>query len=477
MNFPFFIARRYFTSRKKKSFISLISNLSMLGVGVGTMALVVVMSVFNGMEELNRQLFRSFDADLKITPIQGKRLTISAAQLTKIKQTEEVKFVTQVIEDNALANYGGRKVVVKLKGVDDTFTQRHQLDTAMIEGKLALFADNQPKAIVGGTVQQMLGINTNDIFTPLELWYPRSDAKTLNLNATNAFNQQIIRVGGVYMLELRFDDYVFVPLDFAAELLNYRKQRSALEIQLLPNASTDKVKKQLAAQLGNKLQIRTRDEQNADLLRAIRIEKLFTTITLALIILVAAVNIFFSLSMLVIEKRDDVRMLFAMGATTATVKQIFLFEGALVAFTGAAIGIFLGAIICWLQQTYGLVSMGMVSSLVEAYPCQDAVAGLCHYCLHSCVSNDFSIVPSCLQSSQSNRISLFFLYFLSATFGGFLPKPTLSTNGKESPIIAFFYFNFIAFYHYAPCPTMGASRTKRRLGQYHRRSRYGWLLV
>jgi lipoprotein-releasing system permease protein len=368
MNFPLFVARRYFTSKKKKSFISLISNISMLGVGVGTMALVVVMSVFNGMEELNRQLFRSFDPDLKITPSQGKRFTLTASQLTQIQQTEGVKFATQVVEDNALASYGDRRVVVKLKGVDDTYTQRHQLDTAMIEGKLTLMDANEPKAVVGATVQQILGITTNDIFTPLELWYPRSDTKTLNLNSNDAFNQQIIRVGGIYMLELRFDDYVIVPLDFAAELLNYGLQRSALEIQLKPNTNPEKIKQLLKDKLGSSFIVRTRDEQNADLLRAIRIEKLFVTVTLALIVLVAAVNIFFSLSMLVIEKRDDIKMLFAMGATTATVKRIFLFEGSLVAFTGAIIGLILGVAICWLQQTYGLVSMGMVSSLVDAYP-------------------------------------------------------------------------------------------------------------
>ena len=368
MNFPLFIARRYFTSKKKKSFISLISNISMLGVGVGTMALVIVMSVFNGMEELNRQLFRSFDPDLKITPAKGKRFTVTPAQLTQIQKTEGVKFATQVVEDNALASYGDRKVVVKLKGVDETYTQRHQLDTSMIEGKLSLLEDGEPKAVVGGTVQQLLGISTNDILTPLELWYPRSDTKTLNLNSTDAFNQQIIRVGGVYMLELRFDDYVIVPLDFATELLNYGAQRSALEIQLKPNADPDQVKQLLVEKLGDKFQVRTRDEQNEDLLRAIRIEKLFVTVTLALIILVAAVNIFFSLSMLVIEKRDDIRMLFAMGATASMVKRIFLFEGSLVALTGAIVGLVLGVVICWLQQTYGLVSMGMVSSLVDAYP-------------------------------------------------------------------------------------------------------------
>ena len=368
MNFPLFVARRYFTSKKKKSFISLISNISMLGVGVGTMALVIVMSVFNGMGELNRQLFRSFDPDLKVTPAQGKRFTLSSKTLTALRATEGVKFVTQVVEDNALATYGDRRVVTKIKGVDETFIQRHQLDTAMIEGKFALTTDNEPKAIVGGTVQQLLGISVNNQFTPLELAYPRSDVKTLNLTNADAFNQQIIRVGGVYMLELRFDDYVIVPLEFATELLGYGNQRSALEIQLQPSAKADQVQTQIQTLLGDKFVVRTRDEQNADLLRAIRIEKLFVTVTLGLIILVAAVNIFFSLSMLVIEKRDDIKMLFAMGATASTVQRIFLLEGSLVAFTGAFIGLILGIIVCWFQQTYGLVSMGMVSSVVDAYP-------------------------------------------------------------------------------------------------------------
>ena len=368
MNFPLFVARRYFTSKKKKSFISLISNISMLGVGVGTMALVIVMSVFNGMGELNRQLFRSFDPDLKVTPAQGKRFTLSSKTLTDLRATEGVKFVTQVVEDNALATYGDRRVVTKIKGVDETFIQRHQLDTAMIEGKFALTTDNEPKAIVGGTVQQLLSISVNNQFTPLELAYPRSDVKTLNLTNADAFNQQIIRVGGVYMLELRFDDYVIVPLEFATELLGYGNQRSALEIQLQPNAKADQVQTQIQTLLGDTFVVRTRDEQNADLLRAIRIEKLFVTVTLGLIILVAAVNIFFSLSMLVIEKRDDIKMLFAMGATASTVQHIFLLEGSLVASTGAFIGLILGVIVCWFQETYGLVSRGMVSSVVDAYP-------------------------------------------------------------------------------------------------------------
>jgi lipoprotein-releasing system permease protein len=367
MNLPFWIARRYFSSRKKKSFISLISNISMLGVGVSTMALVIVLSVFNGLEELNRHIFRSFDADIKISPTEGKRFELSAQQLEDIKKTVGVKIVTEVIEDNALARYGDQQTVVRLKGVDSSFLARHQLDTAIVVGQLALSVDVEPRAVIGASVQYQLRLMTEDFFMPLELWYPRT-AKTLNLNSPDAFNQQLIRVAGVYSLEDRLDDYVIAPIDFVSRLLEYKNQRTALEIQLQNNSNTDQIGAQLQTLLGHNFKVLTRDQQNADLLRAIQIEKMFITVALGFIMLVAAVNIFFSLSMLVLEKREDVKMLLAMGATPPMVKKIFLFEGAIVACLGAAVGLTLGVVLCWLQETYGLVSMQMVSSLTTAYP-------------------------------------------------------------------------------------------------------------
>jgi lipoprotein-releasing system permease protein len=367
MNVSFWIARRYFSSRKKTSFVSLISNISMLGVGVGTMALVVVLSVFNGLEDMNRQIFKSADADIKITPTEGKRFELNKQQLKAIRQTPGIKIVTQVIEENALARYGDQQTVVRLKGVDSTFLDRHQLDKAIIDGKLQFFANNEPKAVIGALIQYRLRLMPEDLLTPLELWYPRK-AKTLNFNSPSAFNQQYIRVSGVYSLEDRIDDYVLVPLNFASQLLDYGKQRTALEIQLSPETNPDNIKKILQSQLGKVFKVQTRDEQNANLLRAIQIEKLFVTVALGLIILVAAINIFFSLTMLVLDKRDDIKMLLAMGSTRQLVKRIFLFEGAIVAFTGAAIGLALGVLLCWLQGHYGFITMQLNSAISNAYP-------------------------------------------------------------------------------------------------------------
>jgi lipoprotein-releasing system permease protein len=369
MDLSYRIAKRYFFSRNKRSFISLIARIAMAGVGVGTMAMVVVLSVFNGMEDLNRQIFKTFDSDVKIMPFEGKRFTISDSLLNVIKSVDGVKIVTQVIEDNALARYGNQQTIIRIKGVDSSFTKRGQLDSALIEGSLRLYgANGTPYAIVSEGVRNALSISLAEILTPIELLYPNSGNKTLNLTSTEAFNQIPIRPGGIFFIETRYDDYIIAPIAIVESLMQYQGQRSALEIQTTPGYSEEKVSKALAKRLGKDFVVKDRDSLNADLLRAIRVEKLFVAVTLSLIILVAAINIFFSLSMLAIEKKKDVSMLYALGATPSLIRNIFLAEGAIVAFSGALAGLIFGTAICWIQIKYGLVSMGMASSLVDAYP-------------------------------------------------------------------------------------------------------------
>lgn len=369
MNLPYRIAIRYFFSRNKRSFISVIARIAMAGVAVGTMAMVVVLSVFNGMEDLNRKMFKTFDADVTVTPAEGKRFQVSDAVLKSIQSTGGVGLITQVIEDNALARYGNQQTIVKLKGVDSTFSQRGQLDTALIEGSLKLYGvSGTPFAIVSEGVRNALTISLEDILTPLELWYPRTGTKTLNLTSTEAFNQTVIRPGGVFFIESRYDDYVIAPLPVVDALLQYNGQRSSLEIKTAPGYKEKEVAAEIGARLGKNFTVRDRDAMNADLLRAIRVEKLFVAVTLSFIILVAAINIFFSLSMLAIEKKKDVTMLYALGATPALIRKIFLAEGAIVALSGAIVGIIFGVLICWLQMRYELVSMGMTTALVDAYP-------------------------------------------------------------------------------------------------------------
>ncbi|PSL28698.1 FtsX-like permease family protein [Dyadobacter jiangsuensis] len=369
MDISYRIAVRYFFSRNKRSFISLIARIAMAGVAVGTMAMVVVLSVFNGMEDLNRKIFQTFDSDVRIVPAEGKRFKMTPALMAELKAVKGVKLVTKVIEDNALARYGSQQTIIRLKGVDSTFEQQKQLDTAIIEGSVKLVGENgTPYAIIAEGIRNALSISLEDIFTPLELLYPRTGTKTLNLTSPEAFNQLNLRPGGVFSIESRYDDYIIAPLKQVESLMGYNGELTALEVYIAPGYTEKDVSEEIGGKLGKTFVVKDRDSLNADLLRAIKLEKLFVAVTLSLIILVAAINIFFSLSMLAIEKKKDVSMLFAMGATQSLVRRIFLAEGAIVAFSGAIAGLLGGIIICWLQMRYGFVSMGMTTSLVDAYP-------------------------------------------------------------------------------------------------------------
>ena len=374
MNLPAWIARRYFFSRKKRSFISWLSLLSMLGVGVGTMALIVVLSVFNGMEELNRQIFQNFEADMTIRPQEGKRFVVSAKLLTKLRQTPNVMLVSAVAQDNALARYNAGQAVIRLKGVDDNYTQRSSIDSAVTGGRFLLRQDSVNYAVVSNGIRNDLSISTVDILTPLEILYPQRNQSISVLNS-EAFNSDALTVAGVFFIEANnYNNLVFAPISVVRSLLGYASgEATSLELQLTPGANEDQAKQALMAAVSSvggepKLTVQSRDDLNRDLYRAIRVEKLFVAIILVFIILVASVNIFFSLSMLVIEKREDIRILYAMGTTASTVRRIFLTEGAIIALTGAITGLVLGIGICLVQQQYGLISMGTSSSIVDAYP-------------------------------------------------------------------------------------------------------------
>lgn len=367
MNLSFLIAKRYFFSKKKKSFINFISIISMLGIGIGTMALVIVLSVFNGLEDLNRKIFKSFDADIKISPKNGKSFLIDKEKLTKIKAIKDVWYVTEVIQDNALVKYENSQMVVTLKGVDETFQTYSRLRDSLVEGNFVLTRDSIDYAFIGGNVYAALNISLQNIIEPIEIWYPRN-RKSYSLNPDDNINREILNISGVYSLEQLHDDYVYVPLEIAKQLTEYGDKRSAIEIQVKPNANIAQIQASVKSILDENFLVQNQDEQNASLFRAIKIEKLFIFIALIFIIGIASFNIFFSLTMLVIDKQQDLKTLFAMGADEGLVKRIFYSEGALVSFIGAIVGLILGGIICFMQERYGIIKMGMESSIIDAYP-------------------------------------------------------------------------------------------------------------
>lgn len=348
----------------------------MLGVCIGTMALVVVLSVFNGLEDFQRKLFKNIDSDLKVSPVKGKNFECPRRLIQQIAQVEGVKNTTEVIQENALLRYNKAQMVVTLKGVDENFLKQERLKSSLVDGELKLGASGINYAIVGSGVAYLLGIDLDAYFIPIEALYPHNNnSKTIDFYATDAFNQANLLPGGVFAIEQEYDNsFVFVPLAFAQELFEYGSKRSALEIQVKDKQELANVQKRLKDLLGDKFLVQNQDEQHASLLKAIKIEKLFVFLTLSFIIGIASFNIFFSLSMLAIEKKQDVKTLYAMGATPAMIRRIFLSEGALVAFIGASIGLIFGFGLCLAQQTYGFVSMGIVGSLVDAYPIKMVVS-------------------------------------------------------------------------------------------------------
>lgn len=373
MNFPFLVARRYFRSKDKKNFIQVISNISMIGVAVGSMALVVVLSVFNGLEDLIRASYNTFDPEIKVLPRRGKTFALSDSLRSQLAALPGVAIVTEVIEDNALVRYQDAQMVVTIKGVSDNFVEQNRLDRAMVYGDVVLKDEQRSYALLGQGVQYNLSIAPSNDFYALQVYSPRRSASTgsgFNPNPmTSYFRRKNIMPGGVFAIEQQFDaNYVLVPLSFTQDLFEYDDQRTALEIKTTPGGDVDDVQERIQRQLGDDFEVLDSDEQHASLLRAIRFEKLFAYLTFSFIMAVASFNIFFSLSMLAIDKRQDVAMLYAMGATRRTVRQIFWWEGVVIALVGTLIGITLGFLICWLQQTFGLVSMGMQTAIIDAYP-------------------------------------------------------------------------------------------------------------
>ena len=368
MNFPFFIARKYFLSGKKKNFINVISIISMMVVAIGTMCLIIALSVFNGLEGLLRSMYGHFDPDIVITPTTGKSFEFSDSYIESIRNTDGVLGVSEVIEDNVLVQYKEAQRLVRMKGVSRDFDEYSGIRNVMVSGQFPLVRDSIGYALIGRGVQYDLSLSLQNEFYTLQMYYPK-DVGPGVINPSRMYNLLNIIPGGIFAIEKYYDDnYVFVPVEFAKDLLNYGNRLTAFDVYLTPEANPSKVKEAIQGSLGSDFDVRLGEELHSDLYKVLKVEKLFVFLILVAIIGIASINIFFSLTMLVIEKKKDISVLFAQGATTSLIRNIFLYEGCIVAFTGAAIGLVLGVSLSLLQENYGLVGMGMDSAIVNSYP-------------------------------------------------------------------------------------------------------------
>lgn len=377
----------------------------MIGVAFITAALVIVLSVFNGLEDLLHSLNNSFDPEIKIEATRGKSFRLTEGLLDSVKSIQGVSYVTEVIEDYAYVRYrtDNNNQVITLKGVSDNFIDQNRIPEAnMVEGKLRLRENGINYAIIGRGVQYTLSVAVGDNMFPLQMFYIKNTRATLD--PSQMYSKMNILTGGVFSIVQQFDEnYVIVPLEFAQQLLNYGNKRTALEIKTSAGANIFDVERALQTQLGDSFNVLNHEEQHKDIYRLLKIEKLFTFLSFSVLLGIGSINIFFSLMMLALDKKRDISILSAMGAPQNLIRNIFLYEGALIAATGALTGILLGAEFCLLQQRYGFISMGMENAVMDGYPMELRLPDLLYTLLVvSVVTFVISIRPAVLASRTSS---------------------------------------------------------------------------
>lgn len=343
----------------------------MLGVGVEVMALILILSVFNGLEEFQKGLFKTYDPDLKVISNQNTRFTLTAQQLKDVKSLEGIRFVNPILEDQALIRYKNKQLVVRFKGVDDEFLKAERLKKQVVEGDYFVQNGEHAFAVVGIGVFLNMGMSFEDVFTPIEAWYPNHQAlKRFTINEQSIRSNRFFP-SGVMEVEQSFDNQmILVPLPWMEELMGVENQISALEIMIDEHTDEQALKSKLATLLGKTYQVQTRDEQHVALLKAIKIEKFFVFLIMAFVMGIASFTLFYALSLLVIEKKKDLSTLLAMGFTKKQMFQTFLLVGVLISFSGAIIGMLLGYGLGYIQQEFGIISLGIPNSLIDAYPIQ-----------------------------------------------------------------------------------------------------------
>ena len=376
-SFPFFIARRYLFSRKSTHVIQIISAISVLGVMVGSAALIVLLSAFNGLESWVIGLYDAFDSDIKITHTEDKFFRLSDGQIKRLAALEETALLMPAIEENALATYGDASFICAVKGVGPAFIRMSGIDSMITEGSFSLGSDSFPQALVGAGVAYSLSLNLRNAFTGIDLYVPRPGAG-YTLNPTEAFQSAVIRPSGIFQIQPEVDTrYIIVPYGFASRLFSREGMYSTVELKLRNPRNSAAFQEQAEALLGPRFRVQNRFQQHELLYKIINSEKWAVYLILTFILIIAVFNIIGSMTMLIVDKRADIRTLECLGADQRSLKQIFFLEGLLISAIGLALGCITGFVLVYLQDRVGLV---MISEL-DAYPVQFRWADFALICL------------------------------------------------------------------------------------------------
>ena len=371
MNLAFYIARRYLIARKSQNAINIISMVSVCSVAIATIALVCVLSVLNGFKDLVKSMFNNFDPELKITPVKGKVFDPNTASLQLIREMPDIEFCTEVLEENVLVRYGNRQEVAVAKGVSSNFNQMVTIDSLLINGEFILQDGDVYCSILGIGLSSSLGIRTGFV-DPMEIYMPVRDRQVNMANVASSFQLEYAFISGEFMVNQAVYDekYMILPLEMIREMLNYETEVSALELKLKSQAPLKTVQNQIRTLLGDDFRVQDRYEQQETTYKMIQLEKWMSFLILAFILTIALFNVVSSLSMLMIEKQEDVRMLRSMGADDRLIRRIFLYEGGMIPAFGALTGIVIGVILCLIQQAFGLIKLGSVAGafVSDNYP-------------------------------------------------------------------------------------------------------------
>ena len=373
MNFPFYIARRYLFSKKSTHAINIISAISAVGVAVATMALVVTLSVFNGFHDLVASFFTTFDPQLKVVPVSGKTVAADDPTLLRICKHKQVEVATETVEDMALATYNGRQAMVKIKGVEDNFDSlTHIREILEGDGEYCLHAADMHYGIVGIRLAERFGMGYS-FQNELKIYAPKREGQLNLANPQDGFVEDNLYSPGVLFCvkQGKYDkNYILTSIAFARNLFAQQGMVSAVELRLKPGSDFDDVKDEMKKIGEGKFRVLDRYEQQEDTFKIMKIEKLIAYIFLTFILVVACFNLIGSISMLIIDKRNDVVTLRNLGANDNQIVRIFLFEGRMISTIGALAGIVVGLLLCWMQQQWGLVGLGRSSGsfIIDSYP-------------------------------------------------------------------------------------------------------------
>lgn len=379
--FPLYIARRYLFSRKSHHTINIISAISVVGVVLATTALVITLSVFNGFSDLVASFFTAFDPQLKVSLVEGKTVSSKDSALSRLRSNPDIATYTEVLEDQALIVGTNRQYVVTIKGVDDSFAEQADLSSLLYgDGEFILHADVLEYGVMGIRLASSLGLGTH-YEGGLPIYAPRRGERVNMANPMQSFNKDELYSPGIVFAvnQTKYDaNYILTSIQFARNLFDQPGQVSGIELGLREGVSIRRAQANIQAQLGPRFKVENRYEQQADVFRIMQVEKFIAYLFLTFILLVASFNIIGSLSMLMIDKKADVETLRALGASNPQIGNIFLIEGWLISGLGAILGIIIGLLLCWGQQTFGWVKMGQSagSFLIEAYPVSIHIADI-----------------------------------------------------------------------------------------------------